>query len=174
MLNLRPPKDLLPWLESRDSLTQQLQQYCHEQVSVVVVSEKNGMPDAHERRLLNLPFRSGVFVRQIRLMCGSEPVVYARTVVPRLSLTGKERRLRYVGTRSLGALLFAHRRMRPGPRELTYVEAGSRLHSAAIAGISQEAPIIWGRRSIIYLDDKPLLVSEYFLPKFVALIASLR
>ncbi len=167
-----PPKDLLPWLENRHSLTQQLQQYCSDRIRVVVLSEENGFPDADERRLLQLPSRSGAYIRQIRLMCGSLPVVYARTVVPHSSLTGKERRLRHIGTGSLGAVLFAHRRMQPGLRELRCVLAGSRLYRVAVAGISQESSLIWGRRSIFYLDCKPLLVSEYFLPKFVASISA--
>jgi chorismate-pyruvate lyase len=32
---------------------------------------------------------------------------------------------------------------------------------------------VWGRRSLFYLDRKPLLVSELFMPEFNKTIASM-
>jgi chorismate--pyruvate lyase len=40
-------------------------------------------------------------------------------------------------------------------------------HHAYVPTRFQQEPL-WGRRSVFYLEDKPLLVSEVFLDAFVA------
>ncbi len=44
------------------------------------------------------------------------------------------------------------------------IKPGQRLFHTATARLKADPPSIWGRRSVFYLHDKPLLVSEIFLP----------
>ena len=65
-----------------------------------------------------------------------------------------------LGSRPLGAMLFADRTMQRDEVMVTSL-AGSQLPSGL--GLAQD-DIVWGRRSIFRIAAKPLLVSEYFLP----------
>ena len=105
-------------------------------------------------------------VRQVVLCCGEQPLVYARTVIPASTAQGAQRRYTNLGSRPLGAMLFADRTMR---REFVQVallpeDDEARKH-AVIKGIAANEAV-WGRRSVFRVAGKPLLVSEYFLPEF--------
>ena len=62
------------------------------------------------------------------------------------TLSGPARALTHLGTKPLGAVLFNHPGVRRGPISVCLIERG-----------------IWGRQSVFFLYNKPLLVSEYFL-----------
>ena len=96
-------------------------------------------------------------------MCGATPWVYARTVIPVQTLRGPQRRLAHLGSKPLGAALFADPNLGRGAVEVACLAAGEKLFARAVGeGISTE--VIWGRRSLFWLGGSPLLVSEFFLP----------
>ena len=68
----------------------------------------------------------------------------------------------------VNAMLFADRGMRRGIVELARIVPGQRLYADALQRPGTHAEIIWGRRSVFRITDKPLLVSEIFLPGFPA------
>jgi chorismate--pyruvate lyase len=107
-------------------------------------------------------------IRQVLLMCGRQPWVFARTVIPVSSLRGKLQQLAALGTRPLGEVLFADPGMRRGMVELAEILPGQAVFAAATAHTRHQPVSIWGRRSVFWLSDKPLLVSEVFLPDFPA------
>jgi len=86
-------------------------------------------------------------------------VVYARTVIPVSTLTGAQKRLTFLGNKSLGAILFSDRTMERGEVQI------ARLKAEQVKLDSGTNEDIWGRRSVFTLSAKPLLVSEYFLPE---------
>ncbi len=94
-----------------------------------------------------------VFVREVALCIRNQPVVLARSVIPRSTLTGAERQLLVLNTKPLGEFLFSHKHM---SRSKIEVKKGT---------VNQQA--VWGRRSIFKLNNKPLLVSEFFLPSLL-------
>jgi chorismate--pyruvate lyase len=77
----------------------------------------------------------------------------ARTVIPHSTLTGAERQLLALNNKPLGEFLFSHKNM---SRNSIQIKRGR---------VDQN--LIWGRRSIFKLNNKPLLVSEYFLPSLL-------
>lgn len=108
-------------------------------------------------------------IRQVQLLCGNRPWVYARTVIPATSMCGRLQRLARLGNRPLGAMLFADPGMRRGRVELARITPGQTLFAAALGHTGRDTPAaIWGRRSVFRIADKPLLVSEVFLPQFPA------
>lgn len=117
-----------------------------------------------ERRVLRVRRRQLALIREVRLLCDEVPWVFARTVIPRTTLTGSERRLAHLGERPLGAVLFADPRMQRGAVEVARLEPGSGLHHHALQGTDGSVDALWGRRSVFRLGRKPLLVSEIFLP----------
>lgn len=127
------------------------------------------LPLPSERRLLNLPQRQWVLVREVLLQLDGSPVVFARSLFPISSLSGALGHLRKLHNRSLGAILFRHPRMRRSPFELARI-AGD---SAYLAPPARQRNSVWGRRSCFTIDGKTLLVSEVFLRDFQPWSASL-
>jgi hypothetical protein len=103
--------------------------------------------------------RNGLaIIRQVELLCDQQPWVYARTVIPESSLSGRLRRLARLGTRPLGAMLFADRGMRRDMVELARILPGQTLVADVVRGQQPDHGEIWGRRSVFRLAHKPLLV----------------
>jgi chorismate--pyruvate lyase len=126
------------------------------------------MPRLDEVRVLGMQHGEMAIVRQVLLLCGGNPWVYARTVIPVTSLRGKLQRLAGLGTRPLGGVLFADPGMRRGIVELAEILPGQAVYAAATGHMRQRPAAIWGRRSVFWISGKPLLVSEILLPDFPA------
>ncbi len=152
------------WLLDDSSLTRRLQQNCPGRFRVEVLNQGWERPLLSEARALKIRPERRVLVRQVHLLCDDTPWVFARTVIPVTSLRGRQRRLRHLGNRPLGAFLFADPHMRRAPLEIVSIDAGQRLYHRAIAHSRHQDNTIWGRRSVFYLEERPLLVSEIFLP----------
>ena len=162
------PADLSSWLLDPASLTLRLQQLCGGQFRVRVVSQAWGRPCPDEARLLGMDYSGRAIIRQVQLLCDRRPWIFARTVIPAVSLRGRLQRLAHLGTRPLGAMLFADPGMQRGVVELARILPGQTLFDAALSHAGRRPQEIWGRRSVFRLADKPLLVSEVFLPGFPA------
>src|SRR3569623_650409 len=102
------------WLLDPGSLTRRLRQRCGGGFRVAVRSPRWGRPLPDERRLLGMAAPERALMREVHLLCGATPWVFARTVMPVSSLRGRQRRLTRLGNRPLGAALFADRSLRRG------------------------------------------------------------
>jgi len=157
------PASLWSWLFDSASLTRRLLEVCEGEFEVRVLRQGWQRPLRDESRELGLRAGGTVFVREVHLLCRGEPWVFARTVIPRDTLSGKYRRLTRLGNRSLGAVLFADKTMRRGELEIACLMRGHALFESAARGLAARPQLIWGRRSLFRLSGKPLLLSEIFL-----------
>jgi chorismate--pyruvate lyase len=158
------PKNARYWLQERTSLTQRLRAHCGTSFQVEVLKQNWQHPLPTEARLLNVPLRQYVRVRQVYLHCHQQPWVFAQTVIPQCTLTGAYRRLMRLGTYPLGAVLFAHHLLQRSDLQFAKIQPGEVLYTLATAKLKYAPPLLWGRRSIFYLTEKkPLLVCEVFL-----------
>ena len=162
------PADLTSWLLDTASLTRRLQRLCRGEFQVRVLSQARGRPRQDEARVLRVRQGSQAIIRQVQLLCDRQPWVYARTVIPATSLQGRLKRLAHLGSRPLGAMLFADPGMRRGVVELARITPGQPLFGDALRHSRRRPGEIWGRRSVFWIAGKPLLVSEIFLPGFPA------
>lgn len=119
-------------------------------------------PAASERRALAIPPRQRALVREVVLLVNDVPLVFARSVFPVSSLTGRLRHLRHLRNRALGAILFRFPGMHRSPFELARIRGD---HPCLPAALHQDRPA-WGRRSCFEIDGRRLLVSEVFLQHF--------
>lgn len=158
------PIAILRWLLDRASLTQRIISACDGQFRVKVLSQNWMRPMSNEARALRISRSGRALVRQVQLLCNDVPWVYARTVIPRQTLTGAQRRLAHLESRSLGAMLFADPSMRRGELQLARLTTRDKLHALVAQQLGQSTEVMWGRRSVFTLARKPLLVSEVFLP----------
>lgn len=157
------PATLWSWLFDSASLTRRLLEVCEGAFEVRVLRQGWQRPLRDESRMLGLRAGETVFVREVYLLCHGEPCVFARTVIPRSTLCGKHRRLTRLGSRSLGAVLFADKTMRRGDLEIACLMRGHALFESASRALAARPQSIWGRRSLFQLSGKPLLLTEIFL-----------
>lgn len=161
------PPALREWLLDTSSLTRRLRARCSGELCVRMLGQALRNPSPDERRALGLRPGRRALVREVYLCCGPTPWVFARTVIPVNSLTGRGRGLARLGTRPLGELLFSDPHMQRGDPEVATLDPGHRLHALATGGVPGNGAV-WGRRSRFLIAGKPLLVSEFFLPAFMA------
>ena len=156
---------MLSWLRDQGSLTQRLVNLCGDRFSVRLLSQQWVRPTRDEARLLKIPARQIVLLRQVQLLCEQQVLVYARSVIPLSTLQGPTRRLKHLGSKPLGGYLFANPRLQRQQQQLLAVTGNNPLFTTALSGSSQDCSNIWSRRSLFTLGGKSLLVSEFFLPE---------
>jgi chorismate--pyruvate lyase len=120
------------------------------------------VPLHSERQLLDIPCRQQAIVREVALLLGGKPVVFARSVLPISSLTGSLAHLRRLQNKPLGAILFNHPGMHRSPFELARLPGDS----SYLPGHLRQGRPAWGRRSRFSIDGKGIMVSEVFLETF--------
>lgn len=148
------------WLLDQGSLTKRLINASNGAFQVRKLFQGWQRPTCSEAQCLGLKPRQLAVVREVELLCNGEPWVYARSVFPQQTLTGRLRSLKKLDTRPLGALLFSDPTM-----ERTHFEIAALSNTRLKNYFSdQSANFAWGRRSLFFLDEKPLLVAEIFLP----------
>ncbi len=143
------------WLFDTGSLTQRLVKLSRGDFFVQVLNQYHGSAPLQDMRLLDLPARSLPFIREVALVCSGTPWVFARTIIPRATECGPGRYLTRLGNKPLGAALFSDRQVRRGPMWIR--------HQRIKPELTEET--VWGRQSLFYINNSPLLVSEYFLPE---------
>ncbi|HRY16007.1 MAG: chorismate lyase [Candidatus Competibacteraceae bacterium] len=162
------PPELAHWLFDPGSLTRRLRQCCPDRFQVRVLRQGRSHPSRDEAYILRLRLDAWTWTREVQLFCGDQPWVFARTLIPAVTLRGRGRRLTQLGNRPLGEVLFSDPGVRRGSMEIARIVTGQRLHQHAFAGFSEPPDAIWGRRSIFCIDGQPLLVCEIFLPDLPA------
>lgn len=155
----RIPPAVLDWILDPTSLTQRVRAFCGSEIfHVRVLSQAYRYASEAEARLLNILPGLRVLDRQVQLCCSEQSLVYARSLLPVTLFTGRQQRLKYQGSKSLGATLFADPTVTRGELQIASVAAEH------IPGADEEANI-WGRRSVFRIQGKPLLVAEFYLPE---------
>jgi chorismate--pyruvate lyase len=102
-----------------------------------------------EAKALRINSRQNVYVREVALCVDQLPIAYARSIIPRNTLLGATRQLLFLENKSIGEFLFSHNSMRRGSIQVK-------------RGLVNNEPT-WARRSVFKLNQKPLLISEYFI-----------
>jgi chorismate--pyruvate lyase len=152
------------WLLDEGSLTRLVIGRCCGRFRVRVLFQRWGRPLASERQVLGMSLAATAFIREVELYCGDRPWVFARTLIPASTLRGGARRLAHLRDRPLGAVLFADPRVLRGELEVARLLPRHRLFRDAVDRLEYPPGSLWGRRRLFYVEQKPLLVNEIFLP----------
>jgi len=156
------PYDVRQWLLDEGSLTEQLLKTSDGNFAVQRLRQTFSRPHLSEARLLDIPTGQEALVREVVLRCYDQPWVFARSVIPSSSLTGKLRHLRGLENKSLGALLFQDPSLQRNPFQVALLAGDSQYIDP---DLNQEGPC-WARRSRFVLQGNPLMVSEVFLEAY--------
>lgn len=170
----QPPSDaclsllseqLQNWLLDEGSLTARLKSRC-QNFHVNVIGEQQQRCSAAEAGEY-IKEGEPVLVREVILYCDNVPHVFARSLLPLASLTGKEKVLAHLGEQPLGQVLFNNPSLQRLALELSTFDSSSSVTKLAtnLATLTTTTQsVLWGRRSVFMLDNKPLMVAEVFLP----------
>ena len=167
LLNGEIPQPVAAWLLDPGSLTARLKQACGDGFRVRLLEQTRTVPLPDEAMALGMRHGVAGLVREVHLTCHNTPWVYARTIIPPQTLRGPRRRLAHLGSRPLGAYLFADPRLERGPMEIARVPRGHLIWDHAASILDDPPTALWGRRSVFRLKGRPLLVCEFFLPPLV-------
>lgn len=152
------------WIASESSLTTKIKelgiafsvQLLHQ--TTVTLTEKH-------KALFNVGDKQAL-IREVLLKQGDAALVYAQTVMPLSTVTGTEAILAELGNQSLGQVLFQSKQATRGDIEYTEITSNSKLGEFITNNLNQIIDsCCYMRRSTFHLNNKPLLVSECFLPK---------
>ena len=151
-LDAVPSLNCSQWLLDSGSLTARLKVLSAGGCSVEVIDELwTSLPD-REFRLRFGPIAPDhpFWSRRVILSGNGEPWVLAHTLIPEHALGDDLGQLVRLGDKPLGEYLFN--------------QAGLTRSDIEINKIDEQS---WGRRSWFFLNSKPILVTEYFLPSLL-------
>ncbi|WP_298610104.1 chorismate lyase [uncultured Thiothrix sp.] len=155
----------LPWLLAPGSLTQRLQQVCQQVFKVEVLKhEFIPAPEFICEDLVIQP-KQQVLQREVLLCDGEEPLVFAYSLLPEAALHGRYQELRELGSRPLGHWIFSEPVLKR--QIMLFAELSSRARLFQNLNLPTETRLL-GRKTLFVGADKPLLVSEFFLPALQA------
>jgi chorismate--pyruvate lyase len=155
------PPAVLSWILDGDSLTQRVRALCGQRTfRVQVLQLSYRYASTAEAALLHLRPGIRVLEREVQLCCGSTPLIYARSLIPVTVFTGRAQRLKFQGSKSLGATLFSDPSVTRGALQIAALPAA---HIPGAQAVAQT--LVWGRRSVFHLQGQPLLVAEFYLPQ---------
>ena len=159
------PAGLVPWLTDHDSLTAAVRARCGD-LRVEVLRQgldRRALPD--ESVLLGVRPGRRVWVREVALLADGVPWVWARSVARTGDLRTAWRDLAGLGNRSLGAALFADRRVGRGNLLARALSRRDPRGRAAMTRFGTSSTIrLWARRSLFCRGHGRILVTEVFAP----------
>ncbi len=154
------------WLIDNGSLTARLK-VRYKDFAVRPVLLKNAKSFTDESALLSLKANQHALIREVLLMGGNQPVVFAHSVLPHASLRGAWHRFGKLGNKPLGAALFANPKVQRTPLEYKKLSACSPISMRVAEHMKTNPKALWARRSIFTLNCARILVTEVFLPQLL-------
>jgi len=133
------PEKVLFWIRDDQSLTQKLKKR-YPDFRVEVHKQEESAIYNHE--INHLGNEENFIVREVSLYGNNQPVVFARSVIPKNTKTES---ILKIGNKPLGEILFTDPNILRESIEVTF-------HNDT-----------WGRRSVFVLYNSRILVSEFFL-----------
>jgi chorismate lyase len=160
------PENVQSWAYEAGSLTQRLRDYYGNTVAVTILFHQWRTPFLSERRQLQLPPHRYGLIREVMLHTNGKPLLLARTIIPEETIRVAHRNLSHLGTRPLGEVIFSYPDLERITMDLALIAPATwTVQTQQKVNIVQP---IWGRRTVYAIHQRPMLVSEFFLPEILA------
>ena len=157
------------WLRTSGSMTERLLKASGYNLQVKVLRQAWLAITEDEAQTLGIADDELALVRETLLCNGEQPWIFARSVFPKKLFCGSEQYLaQQLDTTPIGKILYRHEAMQRSPLMFTSFEIGDEEYQRALQYSQFHPEKLWARRAIFFLHQKPLLVSEYFLPEIEA------
>ena len=142
------------WLCSKESLTQRLREFTHNQISHHLFYDDWGIASDQAVTSLTITHDTKTWIRKMQWRLGDEIWVACDVVIPASSITSETAILKNIGGNSIGDILFQDPTLQRSDFEFFMSDTTVTRHS------------------IFYFHEQPLLVIETFLPAFFQAIES--
>ena len=159
-------KHLSRFLFEDGSLSRLIQCKFKGRFHIDLINESWVTPISYEKKILSLRDNEIAFIRESYLNCNNKKLVYARTVIPKQTLKKQNQNLTRLGQKPLGEILFNNEKIYRDNIKYARIPLSNELHSRA-KGSCKISSSLYGRQSIFYIKNKPLLVFEIFLPDII-------
>ena len=156
------PENVQSWTYEAGSLTRRLRDFYGKAVTVNLLFHQWRTPFLSERRLLQVPEHRYCLIREVVLHANGLPLIAARTIIPEQTIKGAHRNLSHLGSRPLGEVIFSYPKLERLEMEIVLLEQNA-WKPNAVNAIQTNQPV-WGRRTVYAIAQRPMLVSEFFLP----------
>lgn len=156
------------WLIDKGSLTRHLQLRAKD-FKVKPLKVTNAKPQIDEALLLDIAQKQLVLLREVQLIDGAVPVVFAHSILPHKSLSGAWLGLRRLGNKPLGATLFSNPKVKRTTLMFRKLSCHQSLYRRATTHCETKPTTLWARRSVFILSSARILVTEVFLPGILTL-----
>ncbi|KJY81654.1 chorismate--pyruvate lyase [Vibrio galatheae] len=144
-----PTQSAKTWLLEQGSLSRLLESYC-QTLSVDLLHNKVVREDKLNAQEIELLTKEACLLRKVVLKGDGESWVLGRTLIPHSSMLGQKYDLAQQGEIPLGLTVFSANNVKRDALQVGIVEVdGQRLLA---------------RRSRLWMNHKPMLVAELFLP----------
>jgi chorismate lyase len=100
-------------------------------------------------------------------MDSNQPVVFAHSVLPYVSLRGAWHGLGKLGNKPLGAALFANAKVKRTPLEYKKLPRHHPISMRVTEHVQHVPKVLWARRSVFQLNCARILVTEVFLEQLL-------
>ncbi len=157
------PHPLHRWLADRGSLTSRIKAH-FPAFNLKRLGQSLQVPHTDERRHMDFRQSELAVVREVLLMSGWTPLVFAHSIVARRDVRGVWRGLSRLGSRPLAEMLFNDPTVARLPMEYHRIDARHPLFRRTLVVAPHTAKTLWARRSVFVKQGRPLLVTEVFLP----------
>jgi chorismate lyase len=164
--HLTLPARVRDWVGLETSMTARIAEVSGHPITVELLRQAKAPLNPDEVDFFD-PAPAGATVREVCLSAAGQPLLVARTVLTSQRLQTHPTIVK-LGTKALGSLLFAGGKPSPyTAREFARIGAHNPLYRLvrSRAGVIQSH--YWGRRTLFWLFDEPLLVTEVMLPALI-------
>jgi chorismate lyase len=156
---------VLEWLLYSGSMSNRLRHQC-QKVQIKVLNQKWGLPQRHEMQKLHLSKRMSIFIREVQIFCDDVLWMFARTVIPSLTYERYLIQFKNLADGFLGDVLFTHPQLQRSEFELASLDPRCHDYAFAVSADNNSAFLL-ARRSVFYIDQYSLLLTEVFSPEML-------
>jgi chorismate--pyruvate lyase len=119
---LNIPDRAASWIYEAGSITQRLRDYYGARVRVQVLNNRWQRSFISESRLLKTPTEKYTLTREVLLYADDIPLILARTIIPKRTISSAHRNLSHLGNRPLGEVIFSYPRLERLALEIAQVQ----------------------------------------------------
>lgn len=161
------PAQVKDWVALETSMTARIGMVADMPIDVEVLRQTEAALRPDEEVFFEHPDDPAV-VREVCLSAGGLPLLVARTSLTSQKLQNHPTIVK-LGNKALGSLLFAGPKPCPfTAREYAWLPPGEPLFDLVRSRHTGKGPGYWARRTLFWLFDEPLLVTEIFTPELLS------
>lgn len=147
------------------SLTQYLEEnFCKNNLELILSQQAWRLPLVDEATKLQLRFGIKVLLREIFFRCDQQILVYGRTLFPANTLCSSDKLIQRLGNESLGNFLFSDKSIYRDKLEFACLGRHDKLFNLINDHVINNNDMLYARRSVFFIRQEPILVTEIFFP----------